>query len=354
MKTAQEASRALTNKSTSRAGIPDMAGWAQFAHAAEEAGIDSVLISFSRYEPDTLMMAAALGQVTESLTFIVAFRSGLMQPTAFVQQINTLSGLIGGRVSVNIVAGSSPEEQRGYGDFLSHDERYARTEEFLTICHAYWRDNGPVDFSGNYFRVEQGKLSTPFLSAVRRSPEIYIAGHSDPARRLAVSHGSGWMRLIDTPENLRPQVAAMREQGTEVALRLAIVARPTRDAAIQAAHAMLPGADIERQERRRLRTSDSQVLQDALAAADEQGWLNDHVWAGFVPYYGSSAVALVGSYEELAQAFLDYQQIGVTQFVISGWPKLDEMLIFGREVLPRVRAAEPSIESDRTASEEIP
>ena len=55
-----------------------------------------------------------------------------------VQQINTLSVLTRGRVSLNIVAGHTPHEQRYYGDFLAHDERYERTDEFLTICRRFW------------------------------------------------------------------------------------------------------------------------------------------------------------------------------------------------------------------------
>jgi len=117
MKTAQETSRVLTTKNMSPAALPDMEGWVQFARSAEEAGIESVLLSFSRYEPDTLLIACAMGQATAKLKFIVAYRMGLMQPATFVQQINTLSALVGGRVALNIVAGSSMLEQRGYGDF---------------------------------------------------------------------------------------------------------------------------------------------------------------------------------------------------------------------------------------------
>ena len=68
--------------------------------------------------------------------------------------------------------------------------------------------------------------------------------------------------------------------------------------------------------------------------------MNRNLWAGLVPHYGSSAMTLLGSPEDLAESFLEYKRIGVTQFIISGWPKLDEMLIFGREVLPLVRRAE--------------
>ena len=340
MKTAQETSRVLTTKSSSPAALPDMEGWTKFARHAEEAGIESVLLSFSRYEPDTISVACAVGRVTEKLKFIVAYRSGLMQPTTFVQQVNTLSALIGGRVALNIVAGSSAAEQRGYGDFLEHDERYARAEEFLTVCRSFWQVNGEVNFDGKYYRVEQGKLHTPFVAPDRTAPEIYVAGQSEQAQSLALNRGSCWLRLIDTPEKLRPVVAPFREQGVEVCLRLCVVCRPTRDEALAAAQALLPDEEIGKQERGILTRGDSQTYKQALAAADNVGWMNRSLWAGLVPYYGSSAITLVGTPEELAEAFLEYKRIGITQFIIAGWPKLDEMVRFGREVLPLVRSAE--------------
>jgi alkanesulfonate monooxygenase len=108
---------------------------------------------------------------------------------------------------------------------------------------------------------------------------------------------------------------------------------------------MLPDEEIRGEERSILAGSDSQTLKQALAAADNVGWLNQNLWAGLVSSYGSSAITLLGSPEELAQRFLEYKRIGVTQFIISGWPKLDEMLIFGREVLPLIRKAESSGQS---------
>jgi alkanesulfonate monooxygenase len=340
MKTAQETSRVLTTKTASPAALPDMDGWMKFARYAEEAGIESVLLSFSRYEPDTILIACAVGRATTKLKFIVAYRSGLMQPTTFVQQVNTLSALIQGRVSLNVVAGSSALEQRGYGDFLEHDERYARADEFLSVCHSFWRGEGEVDFDGKYYRVEKGKLHTPFVAPDRTAPEVYVSGHSEQAQALALTRASCWLRLIDTPEKLRPVVAPFREQGVEVCLRLCVVCRPTREEALAAAHALLPDEEIGKQERGILTRGDSQTYKQALAAADNVGWMSRSLWAGLVPYYGSSAITLVGTPEELAEAFLEYKQIGVTQFIIAGWPKLDEMIRFGCEVLPLIRSAE--------------
>jgi alkanesulfonate monooxygenase len=340
MKTAQETSRVLTTKSNSPAALPDMEGWLRFARAAEEAGIDSVLLSFSRYEPDTFFIACAVGQVTTKLKFIAAYRLGLMQPAMFVQQVNTVSGLIGGRIALNIVAGSSPAEQRGYGDFLEHDERYDRAEEFLKICRDFWRNGNEVDFEGKYYRLERGKIFTPFLAPDRTFPEMYVSGQSEAGQRLALTQGSCWLRLIDTPEKLSRSVAHFRERGVEVCLRLCVICRSSLEEAMEAAASMLPDENISKEERGILTRSDSQTLKQALAAADNVGWMNRNLWAGLVPYYGSSAITILGSPSELAEIFLQYRKIGVTQFIIAGWPKLDEMLIFGREVLPLIREAE--------------
>jgi alkanesulfonate monooxygenase len=340
MRTAQETSRVATTKASSPAALPDMQGWTSFARCAEDAGIESVLLSFSRYEPDTILIACAMGQFAKKLKFIVAYRMGLMQPATFVQQINTLSGLIDGRVSLNVVAGSSAVEQRGYGDFLDHDERYARAEEFLKVCRAFWADNGEVNFAGKYCHVENGKIYTPFQAPDRKSPEVYVSGHSEQAQQLALSQASCYLRLIDTPEKLGPVVSHFRANGVEVCLRLCVVCRPTHEESLAAANALLPSEEVGREERGILSRSDSKTLKDALAAADNVGWLNRNLWAGLVPYYGSSAMTLVGTPEDLAEAFLEYKRIGVTQFIIAGWPKLDEMMIFGREVLPLIRLAD--------------
>jgi alkanesulfonate monooxygenase len=254
--------------------------------------------------------------------------------------VNTLSQLIGGRLSLNLVAGSSGEEQRGYGDFLAHDERYERAEEFLAVCQAFWqsRDGSEVGFDGKYYRVEGGSLRSPFRAPDRTAPEVYVSGHSDQARRLARERGSCWLRVIDTPETLRPQVAEAREGGIEVCLRLCIVCRPTRDEAVRAVETLLPD-DHDAWARTTAARDDSRMYREA-SACSRGAWLNRLLWAGFAPQYGPVWTTLLGSPEDLAGTLLEYQRLGVTQFIISGWPELDEMVIFGRDVLPLVREAE--------------
>jgi alkanesulfonate monooxygenase len=327
--------RIMSTSSTSIAPQPDVEGWTYFARRAEEAGIDSLLISFSRHEPEPLLISCALGLATTKLKFIAAYRSGLALPTTFVQQLNTVAALIGGRVSINIVAGSSSEEQHGYGDFLVHDERYDRAEEFLTVCRSFWSGETEVNFAGKYYRVEQGKLATPFLAPDRKTPEIYISGHSEKSERLAYAQGSCWLRVIDTPEKLQPLVARARARGIAVCLRLAIMCRATRTEAFNEVRALLPA---DKQESTIALKDDSQMYREKLTG--NGFWLNEYLWTGLVPHYGPVWTTLLGTPEELAEAFLRYKAIGVSEFIISGWPEVDEVVRFGREVVPLVRQAE--------------
>ena len=229
--------------------LPDLEAQIHFCRCAEESGIDSLLTDFGFSKPDSILLAAALGMATEKINFIVAYRSGLLGPTIFVQQLNTLSALINGRFSLNIVAGHSPEEQRSYGDYLSHDERYARTEEFLAICRALWKRNGGVTFGGKYYQVENARLNIPFISSERTFPEIFIGGSSPPAQRLAISHGTCWMRIADAPEKVRPEILPALKAGVEVGMRMAIIARPSREEAVRAAYALVESLDITAKDR---------------------------------------------------------------------------------------------------------
>ena len=327
--------RIESTRPESRSPQPDADGWLHFATRAEEAGIESVLISFSRYEPEPFVVACALGRATTRLKYIVAYRSGLMSPTSFVQQINTLSALIDGRVAINIVAGSAAAENRGYGDFLAHDERYGRAEEFLAAANAFWRDgHDGVDFDGRYYKLEKGMIHTPFTSPDRGAPEIYVSGHSEQSMQLAASQGTCWLRAADAPEKIAPQVARMRAQGIGVCLRAAVCCRPTRDEAIRVVQSLLPP---DKQESTIALKNDSRMYAESRST---DGWVTRSLWAGLVPHYGPVWTTLLGTPEELAGAFLAYKEIGVDQFILSGWPEVDEVGIFGAEVIPRVRDAE--------------
>jgi alkanesulfonate monooxygenase len=335
--------------------LPDLEAQAVFCRHAEASGIDSLLTAFGYYMPDPMLLAAALGPATERIKFIVAYRPGLLSPTLFVQQVNTLSALTNGRVSLNIVAGHSQKEQGYYGDWLEHDARYQRAEEFLAICHAFWRRQGCVSFRGMYFTIDNAQVQTPFVSPERTSPEIYLGGGSPPARALAIKYASCWLLLGDHPDNLRARTRPALEQGIEVGLRLSIIARPTRREALEAAYALSKAADTTWIENVFVQGSDSMSMQAAFAHAKEAetAWLTPWLWRGAVPAYGASAIALVGTPEEIAAAILAYKSIGISQFILSGWPNLEAVTYFGREILPRIRAREGEVVRDESEGSDV-
>ncbi len=341
-------SRAL-GSSLSPTGLPDLMPQIEFCKTAEAVGIDGLLVDIGAAKPDPIVTTAAFGLATKKIAFIVAARSGLQSPTTFVQQINTLSNLIGGdRLLLNIVAGHSPKEQRYYGDFLDHDQRYARTEDFLAVCHRFWRDDGPVDYAGRFYQIEGGVLNTSFSAQGRQHPLLFIAGGSDTCRDLAVSQGDIWMRLADTPEAVGRAAAPVLAAGKQLGLRLAVIVRPTRAEALAAARTLIGGLDPKDREasmeKKFVGNSDSVSMKTTFALAEKE-WLTPTLWTGAIRTHGAPAACLVGDPDEVAGAFLDYKQVGVTHFILSGWPKQAEMVFFGNEVIPRVRAMEANDET---------
>ena len=249
-------------------------------------------------------------------------------------------------MSVNVVAGHSPKEQQFYGDFLAHDERYARTEEFLRVCNALWHDEAPVSFEGKYYRIVEAALSAKFESPDRRAPVLFIAGGSDQARDLTISQGTCWMRMADRPEAVADASVAVRAAGKQVGLRLCVICRPTREHALQAARDLIGGLEPSRAERGQeaqfVSESDSVSIRTTFDLAAEQ-WLTPTLWTGAVRTHGAPTMSLVGTPREIADAVLEYGRNGVSHFIFSGWPKLAEMTIFGEEVIPLVRAAVKSL-----------
>ncbi len=335
--------------------LPDLDKQLQFARMAESLGMDSVLVDFGHNKPDPIVLSTALGINTSKIKLIIACRAGVMSPTIFVQQLNTLSALIGGRLSLNVVAGHSPEEQRYYGDFLSHDQRYSRSEEYLTICRALWQknesgDGSGVNFSGNYYRVENASIKTPFVAAAPAGtvtpplhhPELFIAGSSTPALALVAKVGDTWISVAEPPEEMRQKIQQVRQCGKEAAIRLSIICRPTREKAVAAASRLVAETVREETEDEFVKRSDSVGFRKAYKRAVESDshWLTECLWNGAVRTHGAPAISLVGSPEEVAGAIMEYKRLGITQMILSGWPQYQEMCFFGKQVMPLIRKAE--------------
>lgn len=254
----------------------------ELCQCAEEHSFDSLLIATGFTHPDPILLSTCLGLKTRHVKFMVACQPGLISPAAFVQQINTLALFVEGRVHINIVDSYPPRELQYHGDSLPRAEHHARLDEFVTACRAFWDADGQeINFAGRYYQITHGRLPTPFSMNDVRRPEIYLEGKSEESAALAIRHADCLWRSAEPPESLAEKIAPVVQTGTEVGLLMSTG-----------------------------------------------------------PGLGAPATAPRGSAEEMAGALLQYKEIGVTQFLFTGWPDLDEMTFFGREVLPRVRERE--------------
>jgi alkanesulfonate monooxygenase len=269
----------------------------------------------------------------------------------FVQQVNTFSQLTGQRICLNVVAGYSPAEQGYYGDFLSHHERYARTGEFLEICNRLW-DSNRVDYRGQYFQVEGARIATTFADESGRRPEVFVGGNSDAARDLAINQGCCWLRLADTPDAVRTSIAPVLAAQKQAGLRLSLICAPTREQAVRKAEELVNNVqrngDHAGVEKGFVRKTDSQSIHQAWDSAERE-WLTPVLWTGAVRTHGAPAIALVGDPDDIADALIEYGRTGISQFVLSGWPKEESMLLFGREVIPLVRKKEAALNQQETS-----
>src|ERR1700683_1401214 len=154
----------------------------RFARAHEDAGFDRVLIGYSSTRPEGTQVAAYAAAQTDRLSFLVAHRPGFVAPTLAARTFATLDQFTGGRIAVHIITGGSDGEQRRDGDYLSKDERYDRTDEYLDIVKQTWTSDAPFDYQGRYYQVEDSYAQV-------RSPQqpripVYFGGSSDAAYRV--------------------------------------------------------------------------------------------------------------------------------------------------------------------------
>jgi alkanesulfonate monooxygenase len=322
----------------------------EFVSCADKLPIESLLTPFGFHMPDPMALLGRLSAHTERIGFMLAYRSGLMSPTLFVQHVNTLSNLLKGPISLNMICGFSPVEQAYYGDFLSHDERFKRAGEYIDICSALWGSTSPVNYTGKYYQLKDAQLNTRFNSPHLgvNQPKIYLSGNSTIASHTAARQAQCWLRYGDTPEKIaeRHRSITKSQDGLDIGmgLRMSVIARQTREESLEAAFRVVENPDLKWKEfiRTVVDKSDSVAIKSTydLAEKSKTEWLGSNLWAGAVPYRGGPALALVGSFDEVANEIMLYKFAGVSEFILSGWPTLSEMQSFCKNVLPRVYALE--------------
>ncbi|MEV4377678.1 LLM class flavin-dependent oxidoreductase [Streptosporangium sp. NPDC049644] len=316
----------------------------QVARAAESAGFEAALTPVGAGCPDPLVACGAVAARTERLKLLVAFRPGFTLPTLFAQQAQTFQQISGGRLLLNAVTGGDPQEQRAYGDFLDHDARYERTGEFIEVLRRTWTGE-PFDHRGTHYRVAGGGLATPLLD----TPDIYFGGASPAAERVAAAGADVYLMWGEPPAMIAERVARMRrltaEAGRELryGIRLHVIARDTADEAWAYARRLLTGMDPGRvaaaQARfARMDSVGQRRMADLHGGSAESLEISPNLWAGVGLVREGAGTALVGSYPEVAERLREYAELGLSEFVLSGWPHLEEAWRVGDFVLPRLAA----------------
>ncbi|MGV0607771.1 LLM class flavin-dependent oxidoreductase [Mycolicibacterium sp. XJ1904] len=316
---------------------------AEVARAADRLGYEGVLTPTGTWCEDAWLSASALLAETERLKFLVAFRPGLTPPTLAAQQAATLQRYSEGRVLLNIVSGGDDVEQRRFGDWLDHDQRYARTGEFLHIVDAIWRQ-GSLDFEGDYYNVADARVSEP----PDPLPRIYFGGSSPAALPIAAKYVDVYLTWGEPPQDAAAKIARVRElteqRGRTVrfGIRLHTISRDTSAAAWAVANEMLSGLSASQIAKATAlhahSQSEGQRRMTALhAGRTDQLEIYPNLWAGVGLVRGGAGTALVGSHEEVANLIYEYYSLGFDEFILSGYPHLEEAYWFAEGVMPLLK-----------------
>ena len=191
----------------------DVAYIGTVARAHEAAGFDRALVAFHSTAPDSIIVAAHAASVTRTLNLMIAHRPGFAAPTVAARQLATLDQLTGGRVAVHIITGGDDAEQRQDGDFLSKEDRYARTSEYLDVMKAEWTSEAPFDHAGRFYQVEGAVSAVRCVS--RPHLPVYFGGASEAALRVAARHADVYALWGETHAQVRELTGRVRTLARE-------------------------------------------------------------------------------------------------------------------------------------------
>jgi alkanesulfonate monooxygenase len=325
---------------------PDIDYLAQVAQAVEHLGFTGMLTPTGSWCQDSWVTTAALLGRTRLIKFLVAFRPGTLTPTLAAQMATTYQKVSGGRLLLNIVTGGESEEQRRFGDWLDHDRRYERTDEFLAIMRAVWSGR-PVDFDGDHYQI-RGATAFDVPDPV---PPLYFGGASEAALPVAARRADVHLTWGEPPAQVAEKVARLSELAAaegrtlRFGLRAHTITRDTSAEAWATAQKFLDQMDptevaasqakfarTESTAQRRMAELHGGVLRgDARELEVHPG-----LWAGVGLLRGGAGTALVGSHAEVADLIEEYHAVGVEEFVLSGYPHLEEAFWFGEGVRPEL------------------
>jgi len=247
---------------------------------------------------------------------------------------------------VHIITGGDDAELRQDGSFIGKDERYERTDEYLDILRHEWTSAAPFDHHGRYYRFEQAFSTVK----ARQTPHIpiYFGGSSEAAIRVAGKHADIYALWGETLAQVRENVAQVRAAGAKHhrELRFSLSLRPiladTEDKAWTRAASILERAREVADKTGYARGADPQNAgsRRLLDAAAQGARLDKRLWTELAVLTGAkgNSTSLVGTPDQVADALLDYYDLGITTFLIRGFDPLEDAAAYGRDLIPRVKA----------------
>ena len=320
------------------------------AEMAEGCGFHSLLVPtrfanglFAEDAPlaETWTVATALAAVTKRIRFLVAVRPGFVSLGLFAQMASTLHQLSGGRLDLNVVPGGIQHDFERLGEQSDHATRYARAEEFIVAFRQLWSQPGPVTFHGRYYQLE-GAYCGPALDA--DPPRIYLGGISREAIGLAARQADLHLSWIEPVEDTAGRLSSLREnfvasgRSPSFGLRTHLVVRNSESQAWDAARELISEAHVTVKAQRRAAIEGTSMvgqLGQARSARDHR--IGPHLWNGLSEVRVNCGTAIVGTPEQVAGELLAYWKLGIDEFILSGFPHVEECSRVSEQVLPLVR-----------------
>ena len=309
----------------------------KLAQRSERIGFDLTLIAELNLNDikgveapslDAWSTAAALAAVTERIELMVAVRPTFHLPALLAKQAANIDHISGGRLTLNVVSSWWAEEARKYGvTFEQHDDRYARTREWLEVLDGTWKQDH-FSYSGKYYRVEDNVLEPKPVSQPR--PTLYAGGESPAAKELIAEKCDAYLMHGDPPERVGEKIKDLRERRAKHNLPplkygvagYAVVRETQREA----------GDEVRRI---------TDVQQSAAGYANYQEWLAGTQLEQRVSLEDYSVSnrglrsGLVGTAEQVAERLAEFEKVGVDLVLLQFSPQMEEMDQFAKTIIKR-------------------
>ena len=323
----------------------------RLAQRSEQIGYDLTLVAelflndikgIDAPSLDAWSTAAALAAVTERLELMVAVRPTFHSPAILAKQAANIDRIANGRLALNVVSSWWRDEARRYGvQFDEHDDRYARTSEWLDVLDGAWREP-KFSYTGKYYRTEDTVLEPkPVQAGTRRRPTIYAGGESEAAKSMIARQCDAYVMHGDPVDRIAPRVTDLRARRERVAeaARLAGAPEPEPLTFGMAAYAIV--RDTEEEAQRELARI-TNVSPGSPGFANYQDWVSNTQMESRVSLEDYSVsnrglrAGFVGTPEQVAERVRAYQDVGVDLLLLQCSPQLEEMERFAETVMPLV------------------